>query len=75
LEKSIVSIINKTDLVIMSCNCLEQLLVAEKYADRAEDFMLFKFGSGLTAEEVVIYDEFRSNNKQKIAAKKIMLKS
>ena len=59
----------------MSCNCLEQLLVAEKYADRAEDFMLFKFGSSLTAEEVVIYDEFRSNNKQKIAAKKIMLKN
>tara|TARA_R100000278_G_scaffold51916_1_gene43815 strand:- start:1198 stop:1377 length:180 start_codon:yes stop_codon:yes gene_type:complete len=58
----------------MSCNCLEQLMVAEKFADRAESFMLFKFGSDLTAEQAVTYSEFKNNNKQKIAAKKIMLK-
>ena len=46
--------------------------MAEKYADRAEDFMLFKFGSGLTDEEVVIYDEFSINNKKKIDDKKIL---
>ena len=74
MEKSIVSIIDKTDLVIMSCENDEQLLVAERYAEQAEKYMLSMFGSELTSEEGITYADFRKNNKDKISAKRIMLK-
>ena len=74
MGESIKKMFDKTDLVMMSCENNEQLLVAERYADRAESFLLSLFGSEMTAEEAVTYSEFKSNNKQKIAAKKVMLK-
>ena len=74
MGKSIKTIINKTDLVIMSCENNEQLLVAERYVKLAEDAMLRTFGSNLTREQALKYDEFKNNNKQKIASKNVMLK-
>ena len=74
MGESIKTIINKTDLVIMSCENNEQLLVAERYADQAEKYMLNMYGSDLTSEQAIFYSEFRDNNKQKLAAKKVMLK-
>ena len=74
MGESIKTIINKTDLVIMSCENYEQLLVAERYAEQAEKYMLSMFGSELTSEEGITYADFRKNNKDKISAKRIMLK-
>ena len=74
MGESIKTIINKTDLVIMSCENNEQLLVAERYADRAEKYMLNMFGSELTSVEGITYADFRKSNKDKISAKRIMLK-
>ena len=74
MGESIKTIINKTDLVIMSCENNQQLLVAERYADLAEKVILSMYGSDLTAEQAMFYSEFRYNNKQKIIAKKVMLK-
>tara|TARA_B100000085_G_C18226509_1_gene384081 strand:+ start:154 stop:381 length:228 start_codon:yes stop_codon:yes gene_type:complete len=74
MGESIKTIINKTDLVIMSCENNEQLLVAERYADQAEKYMLNMFGSELTSVEGITYADFRKSNKDKISAKRIMLK-
>ena len=74
MGESIKKMIDKTDLVIMSCENNEQLLVAERYADLAEKFILSMYGSDLTSEQAIFYSEFRDNNKQKLAAKKVMLK-
>ena len=74
MGESIKTIINKTDLVIMSCENNEQLLVAERYADQAEKYMLNMFGSELTPVEGITYADFRKSNKDKISAKRIMLK-
>ena len=74
MGESIKTIINKTDLVIMSCENNEQLLVAERYADQAEKYMLNMFGSELTSVERITYADFRKSNKDKISAKRIMLK-
>jgi len=74
MGESISKMIEKTDLVIMSCENNQQLLVAERYADQAEKMILSTFGSDLTAEQAMLYSEFRNNNKQKIIAKKVMLK-
>tara|TARA_Y100000592_G_C5232481_1_gene204517 strand:+ start:66 stop:293 length:228 start_codon:yes stop_codon:yes gene_type:complete len=74
MGESIRKVIEKTDLVIMSCENNEQLLVAEKYADQAEKFMLNMFGSELTSVEGITYADFRKSNKYKISAKRIMIK-
>ena len=74
MGESIKTIINKTDLVIMSCENNEQLLVAERYADQAEKYMLNMFRSELTSVEGITYADFRKSNKDKISAKRIMLK-
>jgi len=58
----------------MSCENNEQLLVAERYADQAEKYMLNMFGSELTSVEGITYADFRKSNKDKISAKRIMLK-
>ena len=73
-ESIINTIIDKTDLVIMSCKSQKQLKVAAQYADLAENAILNEFGSDMTAEEAVIYSEFKGFNMQKLAAKKIMIK-
>ena len=74
MGESINYLIEKTDLVILSCENTLQLEVAEKYAELAEDAMLRSFGSNLTREQALKYDEFKSKNKQKIASKNVMLK-
>ena len=74
MGESIKYLIEKTDLVILSCKNTLQLEVAEKYAKLAEDAMLRAFGSNLTREQALKYNEFKSTNKQKIASKNIMLK-
>jgi len=73
-ESIINTIIDKTDLVIMSCESQKQLKVAARYADQAEKAILNEFGSDMTAEEAVIYSEFKGSNMQKLAARKIMIK-